>query len=159
MKFAILPMVFALAYMGITLQAGQLAGAVPGASSHGQMDNVAYAVAQQAELYGARCIEAAIAAPGLVSDNIPVTLPTGVAAPTSAGCMTRANALGGRDVYGWIDAPSGVPGQILVDSEFNTAWHRVFVQGSAVNLVTGQGYVVPSNIPAGTVVDWIKTNP
>ncbi|MDF3883108.1 hypothetical protein [Cupriavidus basilensis] len=157
MRFALLPLITVLIWCGFSMQAWQLSQAAPHAGVPGGMQAKAQVSSDQAILFGSMCIEVAAAAPGLISNAIAVTLPTGVALPAGATCMTTP-APGGRNVYAYIPAAPGATGILMRDSQMNSAWHRVRSAGVAANLVTGQLVAVPPTIPVGSLVDWVQTN-
>lgn len=159
MGFAVLPMIVALFFAGVAMQAGQLAGSVNGSGDVGLMENRAVARAQQAEVFGSACVDAATASPGLVSANITVSLPSGVTVPNGAICMASAAAGGGRNVYAYLPTAPGAAGRIVSDTQTNVAWLRVSAPGQAVNLVTGAVSTVPASIPQGSLLDWVQVNP
>lgn len=159
MGFAILPMVVALFFAGVATQAGQLAASVDGSGDVGLMESHAVITAQQAEVFGSACVDAAIATPGLVSSSISASLPAGVSVPGGAVCMATAAAGGGRNVYAYLPAAPGAAGKIVSDTQTNVAWSRVSAQGQAVNLVTGTVGAVPASIPVGSLLDWVQVNP
>jgi hypothetical protein len=159
MGFLILPFVMVIAFIGLAMQAHQQADAVPGAGQPGQMEAAAVASGQRAEAYGSACAASAISRPGVVSSGLQVTLPPGVVAPVSSGCIAQADGSGGRLVYGWIAGGPGVSGWILKDTQMNAVWHQVQSAGVALNIVTAQTVAVPVAIPVGALVDLIQTNP
>lgn len=156
MAFLMLPIITVLFFLGVGIQAWQLAQAVPGAGVPGRMDAAAIVSAQQAQVFGAACVATASATPGLIGTVTPV-LPAGVLTPTGAVCMAAARAGGGRDIYGYIPVTPGAPGLLIQNTQGNAAWFRVQSQGVAINLMTGVTYTVPTVIPAGVLIDWVQT--
>ncbi|TDF64880.1 hypothetical protein [Cupriavidus sp. L7L] len=158
MGYLFLPIATVLFSLGIVAQSWQLSQAAPGAGVAGRMEVVATVTAQQAQAYGAACISTADATPGLVSASLVPLLPSGMVAPTGAGCMAVANPGGGRDVYGYVRGSSGAGAALLGSTQGSLAWFRVRSQGTAINLSTGNAYSVPSTIPAGALVHWVQLN-
>ncbi|SAL05231.1 hypothetical protein AWB78_07374 [Caballeronia calidae] len=158
MGFVILPLVAVLFWFGLTMQASQLANAVPGAGPAGRMESLAAVSAQQAEMFGSACASTALASPGVVTTGMTVILPTGVALPGGAVCMTISYIGNGRNVYGYLPVSPGAIGIVLSDTQDNAVWYRVQSAGVAVNLATGETASIPSTIPVGDLVDWIQTS-
>jgi len=158
MGYLLLPIAMVLFYLGLASQAGQLAGSVPGAGQAGRLDAISVVRAQQAEVFGAACIDQASAIPGLISAGISPVLPSGVAVPTNAVCMTTSAPAGARNVYAFLPSAPGAAGAVAVDSDLNGSWYRVQTLGIAVNLASGQASAVPTSIPAGSLLQWIQTS-
>jgi S-adenosylmethionine synthetase len=70
MAFLMLPIITVLFFLGVGVQAWQLAQAVPGAGVPGRMEAAANVSAQQALVFGAACVATASATPGLISASI-----------------------------------------------------------------------------------------
>lgn len=157
MGYAILPIVAFLFYSGLQIMGWQTANSVPGAGSVGQMQSKRVISAQQAEMWGEACYNSASAQAGVVSSTVQVTLPAGVNAPGSAGCITTATGTGGRNIYGYIVAAPGAVGKVQGDSNENLIWYRVTQQGSAISLVSGEAVAVPNQIAVGDLVDYSTT--
>ncbi|QBY56344.1 hypothetical protein [Cupriavidus oxalaticus] len=158
MGYLILPIATVLFSLGIVAQSWQLSQAAPGAGIPGRMENVATVTAQQAQAYGAACVSTADSTPGLVGASLIPALPSGMVAPTGAGCMAVANPGGGRDVYGYVRVSSGAGAALLGSTQGSLAWFRVRSQGTAINISTGTAYSVPSTIPVGALVHWVQLN-
>jgi hypothetical protein len=158
MGFTLAPLAALLFHMGITSQLSQQALAVSGPGGTSRTEMVATVAAQRMELFGASCLNAALAAPGAVSPSVLVTLPSGVTVPTNAVCMTTA-AAPGRNVYAYAPSVPGEATNIISDVGSAYNWFVVQSAGQAVNLQTGLASAVPTTIPVGSVVDWILANP
>ncbi|WP_206956341.1 hypothetical protein [Trinickia acidisoli] len=159
MAFLVLPVMVVLFYLGMAMEFNQWAQAVPGAGKPGQMVNVATVSAQQAEVFGAACLDTATATAGMISSSITVTLPTGVTTPANAVCMTTSAGGGTRNVYAYAPAVSGEAGQVMTDSDSSAAWFLVPRSGRAVGIVSGQPSAIPATIPAGSLLAWFQVNP
>ena len=157
MAFLMLPIITVLFFLGVGVQAWQLAQAVSGAGVPGRMEAAANVSAQQALVFGAACVATARATPGLISASISPALPAGVSTPAGAVCMAAARAGGGRDIYGYMPVAPGAAGFLIQNTQGNVAWFRVSRQGTAVNMVTGVTYAVPTMIPVGALIDWVQT--
>lgn len=158
MGFALLPLFLLVFWMGLSNQQFGLAQAVPGAGLAGQMQSIARVRGQQAAVYGQACEYAASSAPGLISASIAVTLPSGVAAPAGAFCMTTANG-SGRNIYAVI--PLSTPGsssQANALTQYNAAWWRVTQGGLGSSMTSGVTQPLPATIPAPSLVDWTQIN-
>src|ERR1700676_3964501 len=99
MGFLLLPIAVVLFYIGIASQAGQMTGSLPGAGQAGRMDALAVVRAQQAEAFSSACVSTASATAGLISASVVPAMPSGVAIPKGAVCMTTAGPAGSRNVY------------------------------------------------------------
>lgn len=159
MGYMILPLATLLFGIGMQMQFSQMALAVSGAGKAGQMQTLAVVQAQQIELFGAACLNAAIAAPGVVSNSLPVVLASGANTPPQAVCMTTTGTAGSRNVYGYMPGAPGEAGQIISDSGSSAVWYRVQAAGQAINLVNAQALPVPATIPVGAIVDSINVTP
>ena len=158
MGYLILPIATVLFSLGIVAQSWQLSQAAPGAGVPGHMESVAMVTAQQAQAYGAACVSTAEATQGLVGASLIASLPSGIVAPSGAGCMAVAKPGGGRDVYGYVRVASGAGAALLGSTQGSLAWFRVRSQGTAINLSTGIAYSVPTTIPVGALVHWVQLN-
>jgi hypothetical protein len=158
MGYLLLPIAMVLFYVGLSSQAGQLTGSLPGAGQAGRMDVVSVVRAQQAETFGASCIEQASATAGLISANIAPVLPSGVVVPTKAVCMTTAATAGARNIFAFVPSVPGAAGAVAADTNMNDSWFQVQTLGTAINLVSGQASTVPTSIPAGSLLQWIQTS-
>jgi len=162
MGFMILPLAVVVFFVGLTVEFNQMTQAVAGAGKTGQMVNAMIVSAQRAEIFGAACLSAAIASPGLISANIDVisTLPPGTIAPASAVCMTEAVAGGGRSVYSYTTEVPGEAGQVMADTQMNESWFQVDLPGEATNLAISQPpSALPATVPVGTILKWVQITP
>lgn len=159
MGFAILPLVAVLFFIGVEAQTGQLAVAVAGAGVQGRMGNMAMIYAQEAEVFDTACQSAALAAPGVISSSIAVTLPTGVLVPNGAVCMTTSAGGGTRNVLAYTPAVPGEAGQVIADTQYSATWYQVQTVGQAVNVTSGLASAVPQTIPARSLLSWLQVNP
>lgn len=159
MSFAWVPMAIMLFFAGLIAQAFDSAQAVPGAGTAGQLQAVARVRAQQIAAFSSACSQAATASPGLVSTNITVALPNGVAIPPSATCMTTPAPGGGRYVYGWMPANGGAAAQAFALTQNNRAWWRVTATGTGTSMTDGQTLAFPPSITAPAIVSFTQVNP
>lgn len=157
MGYMLLPFFTSLFFVGLTMQMGQMTNSGPGAGLSGAKETASLVRAQAVETYAAACVEAAYAAPGVVSGNLPVVLPAGVIAPTGSGCITTAGPPGGRYVYAYGPNTPGAMSQVAGDSGGNAAWYQVRIAGQAVNASTGTVTNVPQVIPVGSLLEWVQT--
>ncbi|KAF7963337.1 hypothetical protein AWV80_10420 [Cupriavidus sp. UYMU48A] len=157
MQSMLAPLVAAVFGLGLSMVNWQVGQQAPGAGTVGYMEARAVAAAQQAEVFGAACLAAATGSPGLISSNLAVPLPAGVAPPAGGKCMTTT-AGAGRNVYAYMTAVPGAAGQILQDSQGNAQWFRVQSTGIATNLMTGRTGTVPASIPLGSLLTWVTTS-
>lgn len=157
MGYMLLPIFTTLFFVGMTMQMQQLTNTGQGAGFSGARETVALVRAQTVETYAAACIEAAYAAPGVISGNLPVVLPAGVIPPTGSGCITTAGPPGGRYVYAYAPNSPGAISQVSGDSGGNFAWYQVLVAGQAVNASTGTVTSVPQSIPVASLLEWVQT--
>lgn len=158
MAFAVLPLMVVVFWLSLSVIGWQQAQAVPGAGPAGMLEARAIVTAQRAEMFGTSCVAAALAAPGALSQSLPVTLPPGVVLPAGAVCMTTAAPGNGRNVYALLPAQPGAFGRVRSDTQSNIAWFRVVSAGSAFNLATGEMTAVPSTIPVGYLLNWVLTS-
>lgn len=159
MGYMILPLAALLFGIGMQMEFGQMAVSVSGAGQAGQMQSLAIVRARQIELFGSACENAAIAASGVVSASLQVSLASGANAPPQAVCMTETGTAGSRNVYGYMSGVPGEAGQIISDSASSAVWYRVQSAGQAINLVNAQVLTVPATIPVGAIVDSITVTP
>lgn len=158
MAFAVLPLMVVVFWLSLSVTGWQQAQAVPGAGPAGMLEARAIVAAQRAEMFGTSCVSAALAAPGAISQSLPVTLPPGVVLPTGAVCMTTSGPGNGRNVYALLPAQPGAFGRVRSDTQNNVAWFRVVSAGSASNLATGEVAAVPATIPVGYLLNWVQTS-
>ncbi|CAB3730612.1 hypothetical protein LMG22037_05549 [Paraburkholderia phenoliruptrix] len=156
---SILPVLLAVVFAGLIAQGMQLAQALPGGSSQsGQSQNAAAAAAVQAELFGAACINAALASPA-ISSSISVTMPAGVPVPAQALCETVADPVAGRDVYSYTPGVPGEATSIESDTEGNASWFRSIASGQAASLSSEEILQIPATIPVGVMLEVVQVNP
>jgi hypothetical protein len=157
MAFMLLPIIAVLFFMGLTAQTTQVQAVAPGAGMSGHMQSAGEVRGQLAAVFAAACVDAAYAAPGVVTNSLPVTLPLGVVAPVGSGCITTAGPTGGRNVYAYVPRVPGALSQIAGDSGASATWYQVLVAGQATSFATGQQSAVPQIIPAGSLLEWVQT--
>ncbi|WP_434716303.1 hypothetical protein [Paraburkholderia sp. A3RO-2L] len=153
----LLPIFTSLFFVGLTMQMQQMTNSGQGAGFSGARETAALVHAQTVETFAAACVEAAYAAPGVISANLPVVLPAGVIAPAGSGCITTAGPPGGRYVYAYAPNSPGAISQVSDDSGGNAAWYQVLVAGQAVNAVTGTVTTIPQSIPVASLLEWVQT--
>jgi hypothetical protein len=159
MGFLLFPLAAVMLFAGLVAQIAQLSSTLPGQGRAGMLEINARIAAQQAEMFGAACIDSAQRSGGVVSSNLPVVLPPGVMLPVGAVCATETAAVGVRNVYAWMPAGPGAAGQLISDTDANAAWARVTRAGWATNLVTGQLQPVPAVAPIGALVATVQATP
>lgn len=159
MGFLLLPIMVVLFFVGLGMQMDQLAQAVTGAGRPGQMANVATVTSQRMQTYAAACLDAATASPGMISQNVTVSLPAGALAPQGALCMTTPGPAGARNVYAYAASKPGEATQLMNDTYGSLAWYQVPAAGQAVMIATGQTAAIPAMIPAGDMLEWVRVNP
>ena len=159
MSFAWVPMALMIFFAGLIAQAFDTAQAVPGAGAAGQMQAVARVRAQQIAVFSSACSQAATASQGLVSPNIAVALPNGVAIAPGNSCMTTSAPGGGRYVYAWMPANGGTSAQVYAITQSDRAWWRVTATGIGTNMTDAQTLAFPASITAPAIVRFTQVNP
>lgn len=151
MGYVLLPFVVLMVFAGLIAQAGQWANTVPGAGITGQLAQRAMNRATQAEAFAHACLTAAQQQPGLVADQLTVTLPEGMTPIVGSRCTTVHDGAA-RLIYAGVPSLPGAPStleQMLNGSAF---WYRVVSAGQAVAIVSGQVISVPAPFAAGTLL-------
>lgn len=157
MAFGMIGLFVVLFFSGLVVQSAQVISAGP-AGVVAAMESIALVRGQYAQVFASACIDAASAAPGLISSDIAVVLPQGVNRLPFSNCMTAPGDVGGRKILASSPGAGGAMTQIVSASGNGATWYRVTSIGVATNVISGEQSVVPSTIPAGSLLDWIQTS-
>ncbi|OXJ06702.1 hypothetical protein [Burkholderia sp. HI2500] len=143
------PFVVLMVALGLIAGAQREVSRVAGPDA--RADSVAQVRALQAEVFAAACVESAQAQPGLVSNALAVTWPTGLIALGGSICATSRDGTG-RLVYAGVPTMPGAAGVLMERLDNPAFWYAVPVSGTAKALVNGQSINVPTTFVAGTLL-------
>ncbi|EJH9638099.1 TPA: hypothetical protein QDC27_002649 [Burkholderia cepacia ATCC 25416] len=149
MGYALLPLVVLMLALSLIAGEQRAVGRVAGADA--RADSRAETRALQAEVFAAACVASAQAQPGLVSDALVVTWPSGLTALPGANCVTRADGAG-RLVFAGVPTLPGAAGVLMERLNNPAFWYAVPASGTAKALIGGQTINVPTTFVAGTLL-------
>ncbi|QRR11790.1 hypothetical protein FPJ27_36910 (plasmid) [Burkholderia sp. MS455] len=145
----LMPFVVVMVAMGLIAEAQREVSRVAG--SDARAESVAQTRAVQAEVFATACVASAQGQPGVVSDAMAVTWPTGMTAVNGSICATSRDGTG-RMVYAGLPTKPGAAGVLMERLDNPAFWYAVPVSGTAKALSSGQTINVPTLFPAGTLL-------
>jgi len=145
----LMPFVVLMVALGLIAGAQREVNRVAGPDA--RADSVAQVRALQAEVFAAACVASAQAQPGLVSNALAVTWPTGLTALAGSICATSQDGTG-RLVFAGVPTMPGAAGVLMERLDNPAFWYAVPVSGTAKALVNGQSINVPTTFVTGTLL-------
>lgn len=145
----LMPFVVVMVALGLIAQAQREVTRVAGADA--LADSVAQTRALQAEVFAAACVASAKGQPGVVSDALGVTWPTGMTAVAGSICATNQDGAG-RIVFAGLPSKPGAAGVLMERLDNPAFWYAVPVSGTAKALSSGQTMSVPTSFAPGSLL-------